>query len=67
MEAERTNMSQKNIGSNFDEFLSENAILDELTTVAIKRVIAWQIEQEIKGQCLNETTMKRRCSPAALR
>jgi len=33
------NMSKKNIGSNFDEYLSENAILDEATAVAVKRVI----------------------------
>ena len=33
-------MSKKNIGSSFDEFLSENAILDGATTVAVKRVIA---------------------------
>jgi len=53
-------MSKKNIGSNFDEFLSENAILDDVTAVAVKRVIAWQIEQEMKAQNLNKTTMARK-------
>lgn len=34
-------MSKKNIGSNFEDFLSENAMLDQATAVAVKRVIAW--------------------------
>jgi hypothetical protein len=43
-------MSKKDIGSSFEDFLSENAILDEATTVAVKRVSAWQIEQELKAR-----------------
>ena len=46
-------MSKKNIGSSFDDFLTENATLDEATAVAVKRVIAWQIEQEMKAQTLD--------------
>ncbi len=49
-EAERSNMSKKNIGSDFDEFLSENAILEEATAVAVNRVSAWQMEQELKAR-----------------
>ncbi|NCN89360.1 MAG: XRE family transcriptional regulator [Gallionella sp.] len=49
-------MSKKNIGSNFDDFLAENAALDEATAVAVKRVIAWQIEQEMKAQNPNKNT-----------
>lgn len=58
----------KNIGSDFDDFLSENTLLDEATAVAVKRVIAWQIEQEMKAQNLNKTTMakKMHTSRAAL-
>lgn len=33
------------IGSSFDDFLEEEGMLDEINTIAIKRVIAWQIEQ----------------------
>jgi hypothetical protein len=43
-------MSKKDIGSSFDDFLSENTILDEATAVVVKRVIAWQIEQEMKAR-----------------
>ena len=36
----------KHIGSNFDEFLAEDGTLEEAIAVAVKRVIAWQIERE---------------------
>jgi hypothetical protein len=42
-------MDAKHIGSNFDDFLAEEAILDECNALAMKRVIAWQIEQENEG------------------
>jgi len=41
-------MNEKHIGSNFDDFLAEEAILSEVTTVAVERVIAWQIEQRME-------------------
>lgn len=61
-------MKTKNIGSNFDDFLAEEAILDETTAVAVKRVIAWQIDQEMKAQNLTKTSMakKMHTSRAAL-
>lgn len=40
------------IGSRFDDFLAEDAVLDEVTAVAIKRVVAWQIAREMKAQHL---------------
>jgi hypothetical protein len=33
------------IGSDFDTFLEEEVIREEVTAAAIKRVIAWQLEQ----------------------
>ncbi len=36
-------MNRKHIGSNFDDFLAEDATLQDVTAVAVKRVIAWQI------------------------
>ncbi|MFI4940625.1 MAG: helix-turn-helix domain-containing protein [Burkholderiales bacterium] len=50
-------MNKKHVGSNFDDFLAEEAILDEVTAVAVKRVIAWQIEQGMKAKKLNKTAM----------
>ena len=61
-------MSKKHVGSNFDDFLAEEAILEEATATAVKRVIAWQIEQEMKAQKLTKTALasKMRTSRAAL-
>ena len=61
-------MNKKNIGSNFDEFLEEEALLDAATAVAVKRVIAWQIAQEMKAQHLTKSSMasKMQTSRAAL-
>ncbi len=58
----------KFVGSDFDEFLAEEAILDECTAVAIKRVVAWQIAQEMKAQSLTKTALaeKMHTSRAAL-
>ena len=53
-------MKAKNIGSSFDDFLKEEALLDEAAAVAIKRVIAWQIDQEMKAQNLTKTAMARK-------
>jgi DNA-binding Xre family transcriptional regulator len=56
------------IGSNFDEFLDEEALLEGATAVAIKRVVAWQIEREMKVQKLTKTALaaKMNTSRAAL-
>ena len=61
-------MGNKRIGSNFDNFLAEEATLEDATATAMKRVIAWQIEQEMKAQNLSKTAMatKMHTSRAAL-
>ena len=58
----------EHIGSNFDEFLAADAMLEEVTAVAVKRVIAWQIEHEMSAQNLTKTIMakKMHTSRAAL-
>ena len=58
----------QHIGSNFDEFLTADAMLEEVTAVAVKRVIAWQIEHEMSAQNLTKTIMakKMHTSRAAL-
>jgi antitoxin HicB len=61
-------MKAENIGSSFDDFLQEEGLLDDANAVAIKRVIAWQIDQEMKTQKLTKSAMakKMRTSRAAL-
>ena len=53
-------MSEKNIGSSFDDFLQEESLLESSTAVALKRVIAWQIDQEMKAQKLTKTELAKR-------
>ena len=53
-------MRKKNIGSDFDNFLSEDGTLEEATAVAVKRVIAWQIEQAMADQNLTKTAMAKK-------
>lgn len=38
------------IGSDFDDFLSEQGLAEEVSAAALKRVIAWQITQAMKEQ-----------------
>jgi antitoxin HicB len=37
-------------GSSFDHFLEEEGIREEVEAVAIKRVLAWQLEQAMRKQ-----------------
>lgn len=53
-------MTNKHIGSSFDDFLREEGLHDEATTHAIKRVLAWQIEQAMAEQGLSKTKMAKR-------
>lgn len=53
-------MGKKNIGSSFDDLLAEDAMLEEVTAVALKRVIAWQIAEEMKAQHLTKTGLAKR-------
>jgi len=53
-------MSKKNIGSSFDDFLKDEAMLEGATAVAIKRVIAWQIGEEMKAQLMTKTELAKR-------
>jgi DNA-binding Xre family transcriptional regulator len=53
-------MGKQNIGSSFDDFLQEEAIQEEVTAVALKRVIAWQIAEEMKAQQITKTELAKR-------
>jgi transcriptional regulator with XRE-family HTH domain len=53
-------MGKQNIGSSFDDFLQEEAILEQVTAVALKRVIAWQIAEEMKAQQLTKVQLAAR-------
>ncbi len=50
-------MNKKRIGSNFDDFLREEQLLDQAQATAVKRVIAYQIAQEMKRRKLTKSQM----------
>lgn len=48
------------LGSKFGDFLAEDGLLEDVTATAMKRVLAWQIEQAMKKQRITKTTMAKR-------
>ena len=50
----------KHIGSNFDDFIKEEGMHEEVTAAAVKRVIAWQFAQAMKAQKVSKTEMAAR-------
>jgi antitoxin HicB len=45
------------IGSSLDDLLEEDSVLSEVTAVALKRVLAWQVLQEMKKRGLSKSQM----------
>lgn len=53
-------MDQKHIGSDFDDFLREEGLLEEAEAVVAKRVIAFQIAQEMERAHISQSELARR-------
>ena len=53
-------MINDHVGSDFDDFLEEEGILAKTDVVALKRVIAFQVEQMMKEKNFSKTEMSRR-------
>jgi antitoxin HicB len=53
-------MKKKHIGSDFDDFLREERLLDVAEATASKRVIAFQIAQEMERCSLSKSEMASR-------
>ena len=53
-------MSKKHIGSDFDDFLKEEGVREEVTAAAIKRVIAWQLAKAMENKHITKTEMAAR-------
>lgn len=47
-------------GATLDDFLNEEGINEQATTIAVKRVIAWQIQQAMTVQKISKTDMAAR-------
>jgi predicted XRE-type DNA-binding protein len=61
-------MKNIHVGSKFDDFLEEEGLRADAEAIAIKRVIAYQIEKEMKRANLSKSAMaeKMRTSRSAL-
>ena len=53
-------IDQQHVGSNFDDFLRDECLLDDAEAVAAKRVVAFQIAQEMKRAQLTKTELAQR-------
>ena len=51
-------------GSDFDEFLREESIYDQAQAVAVKRVLAHELERNMQSGRLTKTDMARRMGTA---
>lgn len=45
------------VGSSFEAYLQEQGTLEETTAVAVKRVLAWQLEQAMAKEQLSKNQM----------
>lgn len=54
------NIKNKHRGSSFEDFLKEEDIFEECHEEAIKRVISFQLEQELKKQKMTKTELAKK-------
>jgi antitoxin HicB len=59
MKATKTRKKMDHSGSTFDSFLDAEGIREEVEAVAIKRVLAWQLEQAMQEQQKTKREMAR--------
>lgn len=53
-------VDNKHVGGDLDDFLRDEDILDDAEAVATKRVIAYQIAQEMEREHITQTELARR-------
>lgn len=56
----KTAAKRARVGSSFDDFLREDGTFGETQAVAIKRVIAWALAQEMEKKKITKTAMAER-------
>ncbi len=57
MKARKNHKVRDHSGSTFDSFLEREGIREEVEAVAIKRVLAWQLEQAMREQKKSKQAM----------
>ena len=53
-------MNNRHRGSTLDDFLKEEGLLAECEAVAVKRVVAWQLEKEMKRRRITRAKLASR-------
>lgn len=53
-------MARKNVGGSFDEFLDKEGLLEDVTAVAVKRYVAFQLTSKMAEENLSKAEMARR-------
>ncbi len=53
-------MKKEHIGSNFDDFLKEEGIFEEVQEIAIKKVFAYRVKEEMKKNKITQEEMAKR-------
>lgn len=53
-------MARRHIGSDFDAFLEEEGLLEDLTVIAVKRYIAYQLTEKMAEENLSKAELARR-------
>ncbi len=48
------------VGSSFSDYLKDEGSYEETSAVAVKKVLAWQLEQAMRKEGLNKNEMARR-------
>jgi len=59
MRVRKNRRTMDHSGSSFDSFLEQEGIREEVEAVAIKRVLAWQLEQAMQKQQKTKQAMAR--------
>ena len=59
MRVRKNRKTMDHSGSSFDSFLEQEGIREEVEAVAIKRVLAWQLEQAMQKQQKTKQAMAR--------
>lgn len=57
---ERLTMAKRHFGSDFDKFLEEEGLLEDVTAVAIKRYISFHLARKMSEERISKTEMARR-------
>ena len=52
--------TSKHVGSNFEDFLREEGRLEESTALALKRVLAWELQKAMEKANVSQAEMARR-------